>query len=53
MFVFFTNVSLTLGDKRALEAVANEKGIEVLDIFDRERMRIVLDSTDGLAALNM
>jgi hypothetical protein len=49
VFVFFTNVSLTLGDKRALEAVANEKGIQVLDIFDRERMRIVLDSTNGLA----
>jgi hypothetical protein len=49
VFVFFTNVSLTLGDKRALEAVANEKGIEVLDIFDRERMRIALDSTNGLA----
>lgn len=50
VFVFFTNVSLTLGDKRALEAVANEKGIEVLDIFDRERIRIALDSTNGLAA---
>ena len=50
VFGFFTNVSLTLGDKRALETVANEKGIEVLDIFDRERMRIALDTTDGLAA---
>ena len=50
VFVFFTNVSLTLGDKGALQTVANEKGIEVLDIFDRERMRIALDSPNGLAA---
>jgi hypothetical protein len=50
IFVFFTNVSLTVGEKKTLEDHANSKGIEVLDIFDRERLRIALDSTDGLAA---
>lgn len=50
VFVFLTNVSLTLGEKKALEESANARGIEVVDIFDRERIRIALDSTDGLAA---
>jgi hypothetical protein len=50
IFVFFTNVSLTLGEKKTLAETANAKGIETVDVFDRERMRIALDSTDGLAA---
>lgn len=50
IFVFFTNVSLALGEKRTLKEWANSKGIEVLDLFDRERIRIALDGTDGFAA---
>jgi hypothetical protein len=50
IFVFFTNVALTVGDKEPLEDGARKQGIAVIDIFDRERMRIALDSTDGLTA---
>jgi len=48
-FVFFTNVRLTIGDKQSLATHGNEQGVEVTDIFDRERIRISLDSPDGLA----
>jgi hypothetical protein len=50
VFIFFTNVSLTIGEKKDLAEIANEKGIEIIDIFDRERIRIALDNTDGFAA---
>lgn len=47
VFVFFTNVNLTLGEKEALESEGRKRGILHCEIFDRERMRVLLDSTDG------
>jgi hypothetical protein len=49
IFVFFTNVNLTVGDKDILLKTAKSKGIEYCDVYDRERIRIVLDSPDGLS----
>ena len=49
VFVFFTNVYLTVGEKEALIKHAKANGTNVVDIYDRERIRIVLDSTDGFA----
>jgi hypothetical protein len=48
-FVFFTNVNLTAGDKEALVGSAKKQGLQHAEIFDRERIRIVLDSPDGLS----
>ena len=48
VFVFFTNVSLTVGEKEELVGLAKFSGIEVAEIFDRERLRIALDSAEGL-----
>ena len=50
VFVFFTNILFTTGEKEKLEKHAKEKGITHCDIYDRERIRIALDSPDGLAA---
>lgn len=49
-FVFFTNVALTVGEKAALVKTATKAGITACDIFDRERLRVALDGTDGLGA---
>lgn len=49
VFVFFTNVNLTVTEKESLVIKSKRKGIEYCEIFDRERMRIVLDSPDGLS----
>jgi hypothetical protein len=49
VFVFFTNVNLTLADKSEMETSARSKGVTYCDIFDRERLRILLDSADGFA----
>ncbi len=49
VFVFFTNISLTIGEKEGLVAEAKARGLAYCDIFDRERIRIALDSTDGFA----
>ncbi len=49
-FVFFTNVALTAGEKAALVKAASKAGVTVCDIFDRERLRVALDGTDGLGA---
>jgi hypothetical protein len=48
MFVFFTNVNLTRGEKSALQTDCAAAGIAASEIFDRERMRVLLDSPDGL-----
>lgn len=48
-FVFFTNVNLTATEKGRLLQHSKSKGIEFCDIFDRERIRILLDSPDGLS----
>jgi hypothetical protein len=49
VFVFFTNVNLTVGEKDALIADAKAAGIASAEIFDRERIRIALDEPDGFA----
>ncbi|WP_170335442.1 hypothetical protein [Ruegeria arenilitoris] len=46
-FVFLTNVGLTPGIIASLKKHAYAKGISFCDIFDRERLRIVLDSNRG------
>lgn len=48
-FVFFTNVGLTPGIISSLQKHAYGKGIGYCDIFDRERIRIVLESNRGYA----
>lgn len=50
VFVFFTNVNFTIGEKSELNAQALAKGFSICEIFDRERLRIALDSPDGFAA---
>jgi hypothetical protein len=49
VFVFFANINLTIGEKDQLIKEAKRKGIAYCDIFDRERIRIALDSPDGFA----
>lgn len=49
VFVFLCNVNLTVGEKSDLIAIAKGKGLTECEIFDRERLRITLDSPDGLA----
>ncbi len=49
-FVFFTNVALTAGEKASLVKAATKAGVTECDIFDRERLRVALDGTDGLGA---
>lgn len=48
-FVFFTNVGLTPSIIDSLRKIAYSCGIEYCDIFDRERIRIILDSNRGYA----
>lgn len=49
VFVFFTNVNLRQSEKSELEQSANTKGISQCELFDRERIRISLDSADGFS----
>jgi hypothetical protein len=49
VFVFLTNVNLTVGEKDTLIAEAKNESLAHCEIFDRERIRIVLDSPDGLS----
>lgn len=49
-FVFFTNVDLTPTRIENLKAYAQGKNIQIIDIFDMERLRHVLDSPEGLTA---
>ena len=48
-FVFFTNVNLTISEKSELTESASYRGMLICEIYDRERIRIVLDSPDGLS----
>ena len=48
-FVFLTNVGLTPGIIKSLKTLAYKSGVEACDIFDRERLRIALDSSRGYA----
>jgi hypothetical protein len=49
VFVFFTNVNLTIRERERLNAEARKSGISYCDIFDRERIRICLDAPDGFS----
>ena len=49
-FVFFTNVDLTPSRKEKLVRYAHGKKIAIIDIFDMEKLRHVLDSPEGLIA---
>lgn len=49
VFVFFTNVGLTPGIIDALKKSAYEQGVIVCEVFDRERLRILLDRNSGYA----
>lgn len=49
VFVFFTNVNLSVGEKDDLIATAKGKGLSEADVFDRERIRLSLDNPDGLS----
>lgn len=49
VFVFFTNINLTIGEKDILIDASKKRGIDYCDIFDRERIRISLDSPDGFS----
>jgi hypothetical protein len=49
VFVFFTNINLTVGQKDELSERARARGLLHCEIFDRERLRITLDSVDGFA----
>ena len=49
-FVFFTNVDLTPTRIERLKVYAQEKNIKIIDIFDLERLRHILDSPEGLIA---
>lgn len=48
VFVFMTNVALTMGTQESLVTFAREAGFEHCEIYDRERLRIELDSVRGL-----
>ncbi|QOJ20765.1 MAG: hypothetical protein HRU77_08690 [Gammaproteobacteria bacterium] len=47
VFIFFTNINLTIGEKDALIHSAKSAGLLFCEILDRERLRIALDSPDG------
>ncbi|MER9133308.1 hypothetical protein [Mesorhizobium sp. M0768] len=48
-FVFFTNVNLTAAEKNVMVQKATKGGLAHCEIFDRERIRLVLDGADGMA----
>jgi hypothetical protein len=49
VFVFFTNVELTPGERDELVKFAHEQGVSFVEIYWRERLRQALDSPEGLA----
>ena len=50
VFVFLTNINLTISEKAELVSEAKARGLGHAEIIDRERIRITLDSPDGFAA---
>lgn len=49
VFVFLTNLNLTISEKQGLIDEAKRGGVVECEIFDRERIRIALDSADGFS----
>jgi len=47
-FIFMTNVALSNSVRETLIGQAHRRGVGLCDIFTRERLRILLDSPDGL-----
>jgi hypothetical protein len=47
VFIFLTNINLTISEKQSLIKNAKKSGILFCEILDRERLRIALDSPDG------
>ena len=47
VFVFFTNVGLTPSIRDELQKAAYERGVVTCEIYDRERIRILLDRATG------
>lgn len=47
VFIFITNINLTIGEKDKLVKLARDAGLTFSEIFDRELLRISLDSPDG------
>ena len=45
----FTNINLTIAEKGSLKTLAKSSDFSYCDIFDRVRIRIILDSPDGFA----
>ena len=50
VFVFLTNVNLTIGEKDELVSKAKAEHLGHAEIIDREQIRLALDSPDGFAA---
>jgi len=49
-FVFFTNVDLTPTRIELLKTFAQRTNVNIVDVFDMERLRHALDSPEGLIA---
>lgn len=49
VLVFFTNLTLTVGEKDTLKRKGRKAGLTHCDIYDREQIRIALDSPDGFS----
>ncbi|MCI5167281.1 MAG: hypothetical protein D3903_14605 [Candidatus Electrothrix sp. GM3_4] len=48
-FIFITNINLSIKEKEELVSKAKRSGLLDCEIFDRERLRIALDSPDGFS----
>ncbi|HEU4326926.1 MAG TPA: hypothetical protein VFS21_27550 [Roseiflexaceae bacterium] len=48
VFAFFTNVDLTPSEITELQRFGKQQGLSTIDIFERERIRILLDGSEGL-----
>jgi hypothetical protein len=49
VFVFFTNLNLTVHDKDTLIKESKRQGVTHCEIFDREQLKLSLNSPDGFA----
>ena len=49
VFVFLTNVRLTVGNKDSMISQAKAAGFTTCEVWDRERLKIALDSPDGFS----
>lgn len=47
VFIFFTNILFSVGEKDFLIQSAKDAGVSTCEIWDRERLRVELDTPDG------